>query len=233
MPGPRPDGPAALVEVTRVLVEDRGENGCAEHAADEDVAVVGSVTLGITFGSLTVIGVCVARLLDTGEEAGGEEGDRIGGGAKGEAKLLFWVERGGVPDEAGVEVGKDSKDALLDLGGDLLVGDLLLGDDDLDSNVGGGDGKRDDGELAVFSGAEADLEGFVRLKVGSGDLDFEVPCGQVPEGEEAGSVCGFKQLRQTVLILESDSGRRDDASIDVEDVSTDAGVGLPVRRLRG
>ena len=89
VPGPRGDASGALIEVARVLVEDRGENGCAEHAADEDVAVVGAVTLGITFGSLAIIGVGVAGLLDAGEEAGGEEGDGIDGERKARRNFCF------------------------------------------------------------------------------------------------------------------------------------------------
>ncbi len=233
MPGSRSEASAALIEVTRVLVEDRGENGCTEHAAYKDVGVVGAVTLAVTFGSLAVVGVGVAGLLDAGEEAGGKEGDGIGGGTKGEAEFLFWVERGGVPDEAGVEVRKDSEDALMDLGGDLLVGDLLLGDDDLNGYVGGGDRKSDDRELAVFSGAERDFEGFVGLEVGCGDLDLEGSGGQVVEREEAGGVGGLSSVRHAILTLKSDSGAGYDASIDVGDVSADGGGGLAVRRLRG
>ena len=130
VPGPRGDASGALVEVTRVLMEEGGEDGCAEHAADEEVAVVGSVALGVACGTLAVVGVGVARLLDAGEGAGGEEGDGIDGRTKGEAELLFWFERRGVPDEAGVEVRENSEDALLDLSADLFLGDLLFGDGD-------------------------------------------------------------------------------------------------------
>ena len=116
-------------------MEDGGEDGCAEHAADEDVAVVGAVAFSVALGTLAVVRVGVAGLLDAGECAGGEEGDGISGRTNGEAELLFGFEWRGVPDEAGVEVGKDSEDALLDLGGDLFFGDLLFGDSDLNVYV--------------------------------------------------------------------------------------------------
>src|ERR1700704_3847422 len=142
-------------------MEEGGEDGRAEHATDEDVAIVGSIALTVAHGALAVVWIGVARLLEAGEEAGGEEGDGISGRTKGKPELLFWLERCGVPDEAGVEVREDSKDALLNLGADLFLGDLLLGDGHINVHGGGSDGEADDRELTVFSGVESDLVGFV------------------------------------------------------------------------
>lgn len=131
VPGPGRDASSALIEVAGVLMEEDREDGCAEHATDKEVGVVGTVPLSVTLSPLTVAGIGVSRLLDAGEEASGEEGDGIGGRTQSKAELLFGWQRRSVPDEAGVEVGKDTEDALLDLGCDLFLGDLLFGDGDL------------------------------------------------------------------------------------------------------
>ena len=233
VPGPRADASGALIEVAWILTEEGGEDGRAEHAADEEVAVVGCIALGVACGALAVVRVGVARLLDAGERAGGEEGDRINGRTKGEAEFLFGLERCGVPDEAGVEVREDSKDALVHLGVDLFLGDLLFGDGDLNVYGGCGDGKSDYRELAVFSGVDSELVRFVWFEVERGDPDLEGSGWQVFERERAGAVSYFDALSQTALIFKGDFGAGDDTSVDVEDVSSDAGGGLRGQRLWG
>ncbi len=146
---------------------------------------------------------------------------------------MFGLERCCVPDEAGVEVREDSKDALLNLAADLFLGDLLFGDGDLNVYGGFGDGKSDDRELAVFSGMEIDLVGLVWFEVDRGDPDPEGSGWQVFEDKKAALVCCRDAFRCAALIDKGNFGGGDDASVDVEDVSTDASVGLCAGRLRG
>ena len=138
--GPRPDAAAALVKVAGVLVEDRGQDGSADEATDNDIAEVGAVTPRVAVDAVAVAGMSAAGLLDAGDDAGGDEVDGVRGGAQREVELMLRLEWRGVPEVAGVEVGEYAEGALLDLGVDLLGGDLVFGDCDADVRGGGGDG---------------------------------------------------------------------------------------------
>ena len=230
MPGAGADGSGALKEIARVLMKDRGEGGSADHVADEEVTVVGAVTFGVTLSALAVAGVGVVGLLDGGEDSSVEEGVDVGSGAKGEAEFLPGLQGRGVPDEAGVEVGEDSEDALLDLGVDLFFGELFFGDSDVEFDLLHGDGKGDSGELEFFSIVERDLVGLEGLEVGR--CDFDLDSGRkVCEGEGAGGVCCCGLWGDAGLGFERDLSAGDRALVDVEYGSADAGGALGAGRL--
>ena len=117
----------------------------------------------------------------------------------------------------------------MDLCGDLFFGDLLFGDGDLNVNCGCSDGESDDGELAVFFGVDGDLVGLVRFEVGRRDSDSEASGRQVFEDEKAGVVDCLDTVRNAALTLKGDFGAGDEATVNVKDISADAGGGLWVR----
>lgn len=219
------DGAGAAIEVAWVLAEECGEDGAADDAADEDVAVGCSVALAEAFCSVAVAFVLSTGLFFAGDDAGGGEGDGVGGGADGEFELLAGGEGSGVPDEAGVEVGEDAEDALFDLGVDLLFGELLLGDGDRYVGGVGGYGQGDAGKLVALATADLNVRGEEGFKAGRADLDLVGSGGNVGEGEGAVAVGGDDAFFQAGLGDEGDAGVGYEALADVQDDSSDAAGG--------
>ena len=199
--------------------------------ADEDVRIVGAVSLRVAFRTLSITRVGVSRLLEAGEQGGVEEGDGIGSCAECEMEFLFGLEGRSVPDEAGVEVGKDTQNTLLDLGIDLFPGELLFRDGDVEFQPGDSDWKSHLWELISLSGMERDLVGFEGFESSRGDSDLEDSWRQTSEGEGAKAVCYFDVLRVASLSFKRDSSVRNDAFIDVKYSSTDTCSGLEGQRL--
>jgi hypothetical protein len=135
------------------------------------------------------------------------------------------LERLSVPKEAGVEVGEDPEDTLLELAGDLFLGELFCGDGDGDVDFGRGDGKSDEGELVVLSGVDRDLVGLVGLEVRGGDPDLVVSCRKVFEEEEADAVSCLDALGLAAQRYKCGFGIEDDASVNVADGAADGGGG--------
>ena len=116
----------ALVEVARVLVQQRWQDGAADHDVDKAVGIESAVALTVTLHTLNVVGV-VCRLFDAGNYAHPDEGNGIDGDFEGEFELQLRRERLGVGVIDDVEIGDDAENALLLLDLDLLGGNLLGG----------------------------------------------------------------------------------------------------------
>jgi hypothetical protein len=69
-------------------MKNGGEKTSTQHVTDEDITIIGRVALDKSLGALAVAWVGIARLLDTGEQSGIDERNRISCGAKRETKLL-------------------------------------------------------------------------------------------------------------------------------------------------
>jgi hypothetical protein len=161
----------ATIEVTRVLVEDGGIDGRAEERGTEAVAVTGGVALGVASEARAVAGEVSLDLLDSSGDAGGYEGEGILRHNDGQFELLTTGKGRGIGDVTNEEVGEDAKDALVLLGSDLLLGEVLDGD----GVDGGGDGFdaefycRDDDAFAFVNDEDVlDLPGGEALG-GDGD----------------------------------------------------------------
>lgn len=71
------NGAGTLVEVARILVEERGEDRMAEEVTGASIAKLCGKTFAIARGTFTVAGIGVIRLLDAGSEAHADQGNRI------------------------------------------------------------------------------------------------------------------------------------------------------------
>ena len=116
----------ALVEVARVLVQKRWQDGAADHDVGSAVGIGSAKALSVTLRTLAVVGD-VSRLIDAGKRGYAEDGNRIEKDLGGELELQLRRKRRGVVIIDDVEIGDDAENALLLLDLDLLGGDLLGG----------------------------------------------------------------------------------------------------------
>src|SRR6185312_4049337 len=154
----------AHVEVAGVLAKDGGEHSRAQSAPDEGVSVGCAVALAITFGTLAVAGKSVVGLLNSCDQPGGKEGNRVGSSAGRKLELLPRIEWSGVPQKGGIEVGKDTGDALRCLEFYLVVRDLRLRQDYVHNGAGRGDGQCDCREFVLLPHAQNDGRRLERLQ---------------------------------------------------------------------
>jgi len=166
MPGAADDAAVGHDEVARVFLEERVEQDAGDDSADEGSAVVRSVELPIAAEAGAVFGIGGGGLFNAGAERSGRVEDGIGGGANGELELLAHGERSSVPDVAGVVVGKDAEDALMELVVEFDFGDLLFGEGDGCVGGGAGDGESDFGEFVGLAGFEIDAGDAVGVEAG-------------------------------------------------------------------
>ena len=129
------DASFALVEVTRVLMEDGGENGVGDHGADETVGGGGAEAFGVTLHALAVSTETVLPLFDASDDRGNRDGDWIDGRLEGKVKLLSGAESDRVLNVGNVEVGEDTEDTLLFFKVHLVLGEIVTGDDHFDGGV--------------------------------------------------------------------------------------------------
>src|ERR1700760_4654918 len=87
------DCSGALVEVTRILMEDRRKDRVADDTADEAVGVGGAVTFEVAGCACAVAAEGVLRLLDACDDRGNGEGDGIVGGSQCQPEFLPRAER--------------------------------------------------------------------------------------------------------------------------------------------
>jgi len=190
VPATADDAAVGHDEVTRIFMEERVEEDTGDDAANQGVAIVGGIDSEIAADAGAVFGVGIVGQLNAGADAGGGEEDRIGGRADGELELLAHGERRRVPDIAGVVVGKDAEDALVELVVKLGFGDLLFGEGDGSVGSGAGDGQGDLGELVVFAGLDVDVAETQAFKAGRGDGDGVGAGGEIGKAEAAEAVGG-------------------------------------------
>ena len=109
-----PGAPSAELEVTGVLMEERGEDGGGHEGADGGIGVGGGVTLAVTLDTLAIGGITVAGLPHQGDSAQEGDGDGIGHGFYGELEFGFGGKRAEVVEafDGGV-VGEDIEEAIV------------------------------------------------------------------------------------------------------------------------
>jgi len=166
MPGTADDAAIGHDEVARIFFEERVKQNAGNNAADESTAVVRGVKLKVAAGAGAIFGVGSGGVLNAGADASGAEEDWIGSGTDGELELLAHGEWSSVPDVAGVVVGKDAEDALMQFVVKLDFGDLLFGECDGGVGGGAGDGKSDFGKLVGLAGFEMDIGDAIGLEAG-------------------------------------------------------------------
>src|SRR5207247_4889222 len=98
--GPRSSAAGSFVKIPRILFEDRGQYGVADHVGEEKVSVGGGVTLGVARCVLSVAAEIIIRLLNPRCDSSCCEGDWIEVGLPGELELLLRGERRWVGDVA-------------------------------------------------------------------------------------------------------------------------------------
>jgi hypothetical protein len=76
----------ALVEVARVLVQKRWQDGAADHDVGEGVGIGRAKALAVTLRTLAVVRV-VCRLVDAGKRSYADDGNRIEKDLGGELEL--------------------------------------------------------------------------------------------------------------------------------------------------
>ena len=121
------DGAVAETKVTRVLVEYGRQNRVAESVADDVIPVGGSGALCESSGTPAEAGVRVigfAKACDNGRD---RKSVRVSGGTELELEFLRGSERNGIAAVADVELGYDSRHALMFLLLDLFFGFLVFG----------------------------------------------------------------------------------------------------------
>lgn len=67
-------------------MEERGQDGSADHDVGCDVGILGADALSEALGALHEVGG-VGGLVDTGQEDRAGQGDGVGGGADGQSKF--------------------------------------------------------------------------------------------------------------------------------------------------
>jgi hypothetical protein len=184
----------AEAEVARILVENGGQDGLADHGAANGVEVRNADAVQVAHGTPSECGVAVVRFAEAGDDKGSGEGDGVSYAAEGEAEFLFGGEGDGVGDVGDVELREDAEDALLLLLVDLLIGlivagrggSVLRGRRLRGLSCGGrvGEGfRRDKREGLGYAGKEGELRGQRRTVQGA--------CDECGENELSKSAAGF------------------------------------------
>jgi len=228
VPTAREDAAVGHDEIAWVLMEERVEQNAGDDAADEGTAVVGAVALEVAADAGAVFRVIVSGERDASADAGGGKEDGISSGADGELELLAHGERRGVPDVAGVEVGKNAEDALMELVVELGFGNLLFGDGDCGIGGGASDGESDFGEFVRIPGLEGDVVDAIGFKarranrddVGAGE---EIGKTEVAEGI-GGDLLGF--FGRSSEALGEDMSIGDETALNIADDAGDAAMGV-------
>src|ERR1700723_4637507 len=115
----------ALIAVTWVLVEQRWQDGPAEHEVGETVGIDSTEALSVPLRTQEVVGgVCC--LVDACKEGCPDKRDRVDGGLKGKREFQLRRERRWIVIINDVEIGNDPKNALLLLELELCDCDLVL-----------------------------------------------------------------------------------------------------------
>src|SRR5271165_445704 len=113
----------ALVEVTWILVQKRGQNCSANHNAGKAVCSGDSIPLTVPLGTLLEVWA-VCRLAYAGYDAYAKGGYRISRDFHCKLEFKFGSERLGMAIVINIEVRDNAQDALLFLHGDLLGSNL-------------------------------------------------------------------------------------------------------------
>src|SRR5258708_39409134 len=116
----------ALVEVARVLVQKRWQDGASENDVGKAAGIAGAIALSVTLRTLAVVRD-VSCLVDGGNQTYPDESNGIEGDLGGELELQLRRERRGALIISDVEIGDDAENSLVLLCLDLLGGDLLGG----------------------------------------------------------------------------------------------------------
>ena len=211
-------------EVAWVFVEEGIKEDAGDDAANERVAIISGIDGEVSTDAGSILGIGVIGQPDAGGDAGAGEEDRISGRADGELELLAHVERRCVPDVAGVVVGKNAEDALVELVVELDFGELLFGDGDGGIGSGAGDGQGDFGEFVGLAGFDDDVLEAVGFKARRADGDAVGAGGEIGEAEVAEVVgSGFLGLgRWCAGTLGEDVCAGDKAALNIADNSGDA-----------
>ena len=139
----------ALVEIARILFQERRKDGATDKSAGDKIGVSGSIALGVPLDALSIAAEIVLRLLNAGYDAIQSETDGIKGCLPGQLEFLARGQRDGVVDVADIKIGNEAQDALLLLIPDLIFGDFRGGGDYAQFGGDGGDhqGERWNGEV--------------------------------------------------------------------------------------
>src|ERR1700722_8472276 len=101
----------ALIKVTRILMQDGGQNRSTNHDVGEVVGVDSSKSLPVTLQSLLILRV-IAGLIGEGEKTCAGKRHRIDGNLQCQLKFQLGSKRHGVVVVDGIEVGDKTKDPL-------------------------------------------------------------------------------------------------------------------------
>jgi hypothetical protein len=118
----------ALVEMARVLVQKRWQDGAANLDVGKAVGIGSTITLARTLHTLAVVGD-VSCLIDAGKHTYPEDSARIESDFARQLELQIRGERRGIVIIDDVEIGDDAENALLLLD-PALLGSELLGETD-------------------------------------------------------------------------------------------------------
>src|SRR6185437_10595004 len=116
----------SLIEVARVLAQERGKYCAPDHDVAETIGGIGAIPLTETFRTLTE-GGGITCLLDPRKERDSESGDRIGGDFERESEFQLSGERSGLRIIDHIEVRDDAQNALCFLDLDLFRRNLFRG----------------------------------------------------------------------------------------------------------
>ncbi len=130
--------PSAVVEIPRILPEERWQQRIAEHGRREGRSVERGIALGVALGSRAEPAEIIPRLLNTRNHGGADEPGRIADRLPGQLELLPSGQRNRVSAIADPEIGQDAKKTLPRLLPDLLFRELDFRDRDVDVDVAEG-----------------------------------------------------------------------------------------------
>ena len=120
----RPPRARTLVEVARILVQQRSQNGVADHNVGEAISISSPKALTKTLCTLLVVG-SISCLINPCEEDVAGDTDWIGGGSKREFILQLRRKRHGVLVIDNKKVGNNAQNSLLLFCLNLLSSELL------------------------------------------------------------------------------------------------------------
>ena len=120
----------AFVEIARVLLQERGQDGASDESAGHGVGIARAEALGIALCALTVSAEAIGCLLDAGDAAYQEESHRIDDTSPCQLKFLLRAEGSRVQFVGDVEIWENAKHTLLFFHLKLLLRDFDLGEPD-------------------------------------------------------------------------------------------------------
>src|ERR1700722_18297288 len=161
-----------FIEIPRILLEQRWQDGPTDHVADKTVGIRRAKSLGISLRALSITVEAVIGLLYARDHPARPESDRVDRALPGKLELLPRSKWERILTVGDIEIRKHAQHPLRLLHLDLFFRQLEIADPDLHFGGGGSDRQGDLGHLKHFP-CTKDSRLFLGSKARRGNRDLK------------------------------------------------------------